>query len=481
MKQLKIGFAGSSQTNFGGGAAGGKEKLFCDSADELRLLAKEMDFSLYVYPGTMVTGEDAARAKAVFEKEHVDFLLIQTTTFSAGEVILELAKINAALGIWALPEPSAKGSIFINSINSFCGLNMFGGIIYSYLKDYDIKYKWFYGNPRDELFLKRFRITVRALAAIKQMRRSKVALVGGIAPGFNDLYSDERLAQKRLGVTINRGHEFSEIKQRAAAYSSEELESVQTEALGGYGNTAEASQGNLDIHIRYYKAYSDFCREYGYDAIAVSCWPKMQDELDGLSCSVVGKLNQNGIPAACEGDLPGAVSMLMQKYLAEYPPTLMDLSGLNEEDQTVLLWHCGPAPECYTCENGASLKYSVQPAGTEETKTIGLISDMVFSAQPVTVMRFTGEWDSMFLLDGHVVPEQKDSPEGSRGWVGGLRLNRRSITVRDLINTILVKGFQHHYPLVTGDITEELMEVAAWLGLKPLEAVAYENYLQIKR
>jgi len=479
MKKLKVGFVGSTQTNFGAGASGGKEALFKASVDELKRLAEEMCFSLFVYPDFLVTGDDANRAMAAIEAEGVDFLLVQTVTFSAGEVIINLAKTNAMLGIWALPEPSAEGSIFINSINSFCGLNMFGSIIHNYLKDHEIKYKWFYGNPGDLMFSRRFEITIKALDAIRKMRQSRVALIGGIAPGFNDLYFDERLAQKRLGVEIQRNHEFSEINKLALSYSAKEIESC-VESLEGFSSIGEASKENLEIHTRFYKAHMDFAREFNYDALAISCWPKMQEEQNGgLSCSVLGKLNQNGLPVACEGDLPGAVSMLLQKYLTGYPTTLMDLSGISEEDQTILMWHCGPSPECYADEKGACLRYSVQPTGDGEEKVLGLIADMVFKPQPVTVMRLTGEWDKILLLDGAIVPNQKCSPDGSRGWMGELRLNRRCITVRDLVNTLLVHGFEHHYPMMAGDITEELMEVAAWLDLKPLEEVKYENYLQV--
>ena len=123
--------------------------------------------------------------------------------------------------------------------------------------------------------------------------------------------------------------------------------------------------------------------------------------------------------------------------------------------------------------------YSCQPAGKDTTKTIGLITDMVFKPQPVTIMRITGEWDKMFLLDGKIVDNQKDSPQGSRGWVGDLHFNRKPISVRDLLNTILVHGFQHHFPMMTGDLTEELLEAAAWLGLETLKAIPYENYLQV--
>jgi len=479
MKKLKIGFAGSTQVNFAGGAGGGKSKLFEQSVQKISDLSKKLDFDYYIYPHFLVTGDDATKARAAFEAEKVDFTLLQITTFSAGEIVINLAKVNSAFGLWGLPEPSTDGCIFMDSINSFCGLNMYSSIIVNYLKDFQIKHKWFYGNPNDDLFTKRFTITIKALSAIKKLKNSKVALVGGIAPGFNDLYFDERIGQKRLGIQIERNHEFSEIQQRAESYTAAELEKSKTEATTGFANIPSVDAKNLDTHLRYYKAYKDFSDEYGYDALGVSCWPKMKDASASLSCSVISQLNQNGLPAACEGDLPGAVSMLLQKYISAEPVTLMDLSGIDETDQSILMWHCGPSPSCYAGAGGACLQLSQQPTSADTSSHTGLIADMVFKPQKVTFMRITGEWDKLFLLDGEIINRQKPSPIGSRGWVESLRLNRRNISVLDLMNTILVGGMQHHYSMAASDMTEELMEVAAWLGIKPVEAIAYENYLQI--
>lgn len=477
--KLKVGLVGATQNNFAGGAGWGKTQLYANSVAGMQKLADKLDFELYVYPELLVTGADALKAKQVLEQEKIDFLMLQTTTFGAGDVVQILAKMDARLGIWALPEPSADGNIYFEASNSFCGLNMYGAVVYNYLKAYGIKYKWFYGFADNETFQRRLAITVRALTAIKKMAASRVALVGGIAPGFDDLYFDERIAQKLLGVDIQRGHEFSEIKQRAMAYSDSEIAARMEETISGYTCTCGASAKAREVHARFYQAHLDFCKEYGYDALAISCWPKMQEECDSYSCSIIGKLNQNGIPAACEGDLPGAVSMLLQKYITERPTTLMDLSNLDEDDQSILLWHCGPSPETMADSRGSTLRNVCQPAGKDCSVDRGLIVHMTMKPEHYTVMRLSGEWDRMFLVDGDMIPE-KDGPIGSGGWMTNLRLNRQKISVQDLVNTILVQGMQHHYPMIAGDSTEELMEVAAWLGLAPMEAVPYENFLQVR-
>jgi len=279
-----------------------------------------------------------------------------------------------------------------------------------------------------------------------------------------------------LGIETNRGHEFSEIRDRAYSYSDTELAVMAEEFTNPKCCTKDVTKEDLIAAARYYRAYKEFAEENNYDALAISCWPQIKGET--LACSIIGKLNQNGIPAACEGDLPGAVSMLMLHYLTGKPGTLMDMCAFDEEDETVLMWHCGPSPEYYADDGGLKTTCSYQPNLAGETLRYGLINKMRFKPGPVTFMRLTGEWDTLFLLDGKSVDYAKDSADGSGGWIGSLRLNRSSIGVLDFANTVLVQGFQHHYPMMEGDLTEELMELSAWLGLKEFKKVSYENYLQ---
>ena len=50
----------------------------------------------------------------------------------------------------------------------------------------------------------------------------------------------------------------------------------------------------------------------------------------------------------------------------------------------------------------------------------------------------------------------------------------------ELINTLTVRGHEHHYAVGQGDVTSELMEFAAWKGMRLIERVPYVDYLQIE-
>ena len=480
MLKLKIGLVGTSQLSF----PGDKAAAFGACVEAMKKNSEKMGFDLAVYPDTVIVREDAVKAVKFMEDEKIDFLMVQHTSYSAGQLAPVFAKIqNANIGFWAIPEGAVDGAV---PFNSLCSINMHMGIVAHYLKDYKIKIKWFYGYGEDEEFVRRLGITVRALTALKNLKNSRVALVGGIAPGFNDLYDDERNINRRFeGIYFNRLHEYSELKDRAMSYSSSEISdlanSIYEKSLG-YADIA--AKNTLDVSARFLRAYKEFIAENNYDAVAVSCWPKFQDDFKYSICSVLGQLNDEGTVMACEGDVMSAISMLALKYISKGDvPTLMDLSAFDEKDDTVLLWHCGPAAARYCQKNGYKLgcNYSgmAHEPGKGVTARCGVAREMIFDENPFSVMRFSGECDKMFNMGGEFMLRDKPSFHGSRGWCGNLTLNGEKISSKDLLNTILVSGFQHHFPVIIGDYTNEIKEFAAWTGLAPIKKVEYADYLQI--
>lgn len=99
MVKLRIGLVGTSQMSF----PGNKEAAFAACAKALKEHSEEMDFELVVYPETVIVRDDAVRAVKAMEDEKIDFLMVQHTSYSAGQLAPVLAKIhNANVGFWAI-------------------------------------------------------------------------------------------------------------------------------------------------------------------------------------------------------------------------------------------------------------------------------------------------------------------------------------------------------------------------------------------
>lgn len=478
MKPCRIYMLSTVQTSFWGSQKRQYETHFIP---EMEKLAQSMGFQLTCQREIVTTpAEAAAAAKRVSAAAH-DLLLIQVSTFADGNLITPFAETGVHLGLWGVPEITSGGAI---PNNSFCGINMYGSIIRQYIGR-DIPYKWFFGDVTDPLFRDRLAITVKALGALRALRGARVALIGGIAPGFNDLYYDERQTKQRLGVAVDRLLEFSDVRDRAAAYPTAEIrpivEAIRSESAGVAPDITSLGMENT---ARVYKAFEDITKENGFDAIAISCWPRFRRELGVVVCSVIGRLLENGITAACEGDVDSAISMLMLNQITGIPPMLMDLSKPDFSDDSVLMWHCGSAPKRYADKNGVLFDGHYKPGsrvtGMDDVRVSG-VHNMYYAAQPVTVARFTDNYQSILTFSGSFVKKSDRGYDGSRGWVGRMTMDGESLSALDLVNTIMARGLQHHFPIVSGHAEEAVREIAAWLNVTPVSPVPYKRYLQIHR
>ena len=475
MEKLKVGMVGTYQLNFQGDKIGVLRK----SIREMEELAKKKGFDFFPIRKGVVTEADAEKARKELDDHNVDLVLIQNSSFSAGDIISHLARVRGRMGLWAVPETTDSGPL---PLNSFCGMNMYSSIIGQYLKEEGIPFKWFFGNINGEFFGPRFDVTLKVLQTIKTLSKARIGLIGGIAPGFNDLYYDERKIEAKLGVRIYGLHEFSEVIQKAERFEEkrvvELIKIMKAEAVA-----VKVSDKRMEKAARVYLALEQIAQNNGYAGLAVSCWPKFQTEYQLAICSSLGRLNENGIVAACEGDVVSAVSMLILNYLNGDQSTMLDLVAFDESDQTVQMFHCGPSAKRWANSRGVILdSHSVlgieRPGQPIVRDDMGVINDMIFKPVPVTILRLTWEGEYMLQLTAEILQTKKWSFDGSRGWFGKLRMNGESISIEDLLNTIMVQRFQHHYPVGIGHLNDELMEFGVWLEIKPLERVPYQRYLQ---
>lgn len=467
MEKVRVGLVGTYQDSFDAVKA---REIFNDSVKELKELGRQQGFTVVPIMELLLDGEDAEKARVELDSQKVDIVLCQVSCFASGEIITPLALTNARLGLWAVPESTEDGPL---PLNSFCGMNMYSSIIAYHLKNHDIPYKWFFGSVRDQLFRDRFDITVRVLNTIKNLRNSNIALIGGVAPGFKDLDYDARLLESRYGVNTF-SLELVEVLDRVDKFSVGQTKAAIDE-LKGSASCIDVDNGEYERNARLYLAFRQLAEERNLKAMAISCWPELQTRYQVKPCSVLGQLNENNIVAACEGDLPSALSMLMLNLLNDERSILMDLSSFDSTDETVMMWHCGPAAPCWAENIIQHRKISI---GREDLVDYGIGNDLVLKAGPVTAMRLTGEGDEVFTFTGEFLKNQKKSFHGSRGWMGNIRMNEEALTALDLINTVMVHGFQHHFPIAIGEVNELVMELCSWLDLKVLPPIRYRNYFQ---
>ena len=94
-------------------------------------------------------------------------------------------------------------------------------------------------------------------------------------------------------------------------------------------------------------ALCEMAERHDIDGVAMECWSLLPERYGISGCQIVGQLCQRGLPCACEGDVLGAVTAVMMQAAAldKEPVFFSDITSRHpEQDNTELLWHCGPYP-----------------------------------------------------------------------------------------------------------------------------------------
>lgn len=471
MTKLRIGYAGVALSSYFAEEHG----QYTRAIQGLEALSRELGFEFVPIRRGLVTVEMAEQAARELADQRIDFLMLQNATCSMGEQLLSLSKAAPRLGLWATPDPRLEGDIQLHSLVS---MNHYASILKRYLREQETPFKWFYGHVEDPRFRKRFAITVRALTAIKQMRQAKIGWIGGLSPGFYNMQFDERKLRARWGVTVV-AHELAEVVAMAKELEAQAVRPVVGEMKGAAAEI-RVTDAKMEKAGRLYLALKMLAERHGYQALAVECWPKFQELYGVAPCAAYGWLgSEDGIAVACEGDVLGATSMLLLNYLTGTPgsATLLDLTAIDPNGETVLFWHCGVSPRTFANADGITWTDHAM-LGRKTPISFGTAGDQVFAPQETTITYIGDDADRLLVLGSRIVEREVKGFDGTRGWFTRFELNREPIDTWDLVNTLLVRGHQHHYAVGQGDVANELLEIAAWLKIQTIEKIPYRDYLQ---
>ncbi|TFG59220.1 MAG: hypothetical protein E4H36_14220 [Spirochaetales bacterium] len=475
MKNLTIGYVSGFMDGF---SKAGLD-TFEANVPKLKKLGETLGFDIIHYPKPVMSLNDARAIRLDMENRKVDFLLLFHPAYIIGDFVYELMKLDVPVGLWAIEEPRDEGPM---PLASFVNLCQNAGIARIMFRDKPRKFKWFLGPMEEAFFMPRFEITVKALRAVKNLRDARVAQIGKLADGHINHTVDYRNIYSKLGVDVVRDYEIEDIIAAGEKVSDSDIKH-ELDMLDECCRKERIGEDKIKDAVKMFTVVKRLAGDNGFSAVAFSCWPKLMP-LKGMSgCLINAMLNDIGIPAGCEGDVPGTVSMLILHLLTQQSTVLMDLPKFDTADNSLLLWHCGTSPFCMANERGVLLErhYFADYSDDPGLKDCGPITDVLFKDSEVTVFRLLGEADSFYYFTGRTFDEGKKTFSGSRGWVRDLKLYREPVKALDLMNTLINRSFAHHYPMVMADVSASLEELAYWLDLARIRKDEYRDFLSPDR
>ncbi len=423
------------------------QKLFEDS----KSLLKEIDPSVLV-PDALLLSVD--KLNAFLESVHPDYVVVQNATFANGAYIAEvLRRFSCPVLLWTLREPVIDGTRL--RLNSLTGAFSAGNM----LKQFDRPFTYVFGSPDEENVKTRIRAAIKAAKLKKAIRELRLLQIGHTPQGFGFGRALDAEMMTVFGAELV-SIESRELIGMAKTYSDDEIKKYLEDAGERICGLDSIDKKNVSDFARLYKAYDDYTKQNRIGALSSRCWPDFFVDFGTPVCSVLGIMNDLGIPASCEADTYGALTMYAASFLTGRPAFFGDPVSMNEAENTVTFWHCGMAPcSLARTDTGAA-------AGVHCNRKIGPTLEFGCAAEKeVTILRIGKKSDGKFRIFA-ATGEALDKPQQ---FYGTSIVVKTDSDAAALVNKAVCDGWEPHFAVAMGNILQELRVFGDMLGLEFIE------------
>jgi len=410
--------------------------------------------------GTVESLEDARKCADLFSKHRaeIDGIIVSLPNFGDERAVansIRWADLNVPVLVHAI---SDRRDSFCGKISVCNNLHQYG-IKYSLTAQHVL-------DPDSKEFqqdLDRFAGICRVRRALKHLR---VGVIGARPAAFNTVRFSEKILE-REGITVE-SIDLSEIIFRAEKIADqdnilqEKLTAIKSYLpQEGTPDPALLKMAKLGVVIDQWMEAQEL------SAVALQCWTALEEIYGVVPCTVMSMLSNRFIPAACETDILGVISMYALAIAAGNPSAIVDFNNNYGEDQNkCLLFHCSNLPKDLLIQdqkrvsNPTITYHDILAGALGKESSWGIVAGE-FKPGPYTFCRissddFSGTL-SAYIGEGSMT---EDRPVTFGGY-GVIKIEQ----LQDLLRYICENGFEHHVSIAPGNIASILEEVfSKYLG-----------------
>lgn len=386
---------------------------------------------------------------------HPDLVIVQNITFANGAYIAEvLRRFDCPVVLWTLREPVIDGTRL--RLNSLTGAYSAANMLHAFGRPYT----YVFGAPQENEVKHTLKAAVRAAKVRVALKSLRLLQVGHTPQGFGFGRASDSDVMTVFGSEL-LSIEARELINTAKSFSDEEISEYLNDANTRIRDLDKIENKNVLDFARLYRAYDEYVKKNRIGALSSRCWPDFFVDFGTPVCAVLAILNDLGIPAACEADTYGALTMFICQFLTGKPAFFGDPVSMNEIDNTVTFWHCGTAACSLAREDTGAL------AGKHCNRHIGPTLEFGCKPSPrATIFRIGKDASGkfrMFISTG----EALDKPQQ---FYGTSIVIKTDAEASDIVRRSVRDGWEPHFAVAMDDIKDELLILADQLGL---EAIVY--------
>ena len=393
------------------------------------------ELELVISAQAVTDPSSAVQAGRAFYDARIDALAVVAASWFEDYLVLDLLE-ECSVPVIAWSRPGME-------TGSLCGMQQ----LCHMLKELGHPYCFLFDEVESEGALNRALDFASAAALRQRLRSGRIGQLGHRVEGMTETTAHE-LALKRLFGPRVVGIDSQVFLDRAAAVSKDVAGGEWRKVAGDVGRVTSTDADGIES-MQVHAALAKVIEESGLSAMAVGCYPHLM----GKVCLAASLLGEAGVPIACEGDVNGALGMLILTQLTGEPVHNTDLLDPIEDENAIVFSHCG--------SGGFSL------AAASDDITLGPVRLMhqgvccLFVARPgpVTLLNIvpTVGGYRMGALFGEAVETDMVFPGNP------LRV-QFATDYREILTWVAAEGLGHHWMAAYGDLRRPLSDFATMVG-----------------
>ena len=409
------------------------------------------------------TREDGLKCAELFRqnRDRIDGIIVSLPNFGFEIGIINaisVADLNVPVLVQACDDENDKVDLDSRR-DAFCGKMSVCNNLYQY------------GIPFTDTTLHTYSIYSELLAkdinkfagicrVVNGLRHARIGAIGARPAGFQTVRASEKLLQKS-GITVVPV-DLSEILGAARKIEDTDAELLKKlEEIKCYAAVPKEYSDKLVLQAKFGVAVERWIEANQIDAVAVQCWDSLEQNYGCAACVTMSMLGEKLLPAACEVDIAGAVSMYALTLAAQGQSALLDWNNNFAEDRNkCVCTHCGNFPKSFVRNDLKLGTLGVLGRTLGKVNTFGAVYGKVTKGD-FTLFRISTD-DTKGAIKAYLgTGEITDDPYGMDGCIAVTKVNN----LQTLMKYICKNGFEHHVAMVRNDVKEILNEaIEDYLG-----------------
>lgn len=297
---------------------------------------------------------------------------------------------------------------------------------------------------------------------VKGLRNARIGAIGARPAGFQTVRASEKILQA-TGITVIPV-DLSEILGAAWKIEDNDPELLSKIAeISKYALVPEKYSDKLMIQAKFGLSVERWMEANAIDAVAIQCWDSLEQNYGCAACVTMSMLGEKLIPAACEVDIAGAISMYALTLASGRSSALLDWNNNFAEDRNkCVCTHCGNFPKSFVMNDLKLGTLGVLGRTLGKVHTFGAVYGKVKQGE-FTFFRISTDDTKgcikSYLGEGKIT----DDPYGMDGCIAVTQVDN----LQKLMKYICKNGFEHHVAMCRGNVKEILTEaIETYLGWK---------------